>query len=111
MDGEQVSELKQCLEDRGLPSTGLKPELAARLKAADKCDTRANGVGGGAIPAGAAANAGDLGAGTEGGSHSHSLSLGVKKSDADTAALLQELEIFHIESKPQPFTRKVSLVN
>jgi len=34
MHGEQVSELKKCLEDRGLPLNGLKHELAARLKVA-----------------------------------------------------------------------------
>ena len=53
MNGKQVPELKEHLENRGEPQSGLKGELSARLKAAEKCDTRATGVGGVAISAGA----------------------------------------------------------
>jgi len=45
----QVSDIKQCLGDKGLPQTGSRYELAARLKAAGKYDSRANGVGGIAV--------------------------------------------------------------
>jgi len=51
---KQVLELKEHLEDRGLSKAGIKDELSARLKVAERCEVRANGVGGVAISAGAA---------------------------------------------------------
>ena len=53
--------MKQHLEDRGLSKSGLKGDLSARLKAAEKCDMRATGVGGAATSGGPVSNAGDLG--------------------------------------------------
>ena len=48
----QVVELKSHLQSRGLRTSGLKEELVARLKAADKCEkNRSNAAGAAAVPA------------------------------------------------------------
>ena len=52
----QVVELRSHLQSRGLPTCGLKEDLVARLKAADKCETaapanRSNAAGAAAVPA------------------------------------------------------------
>ena len=52
----QVVELKSHLQSRGLRTSGLKEDLVARLKEADKCETaapenRSNAAGAAAVPA------------------------------------------------------------
>ena len=55
---DKISAIVMCVEHKYQPEdvqqAGIKDELSARLKVAERCEVRANGVGGVAISAGAA---------------------------------------------------------